>query len=1091
MCWTGSGSQHDRIMGLYSPFNPFACIDPKKKIESLTERLQGTAQTLQWCLPTYGTVVNTDPKRGNRAVASQNERGSLSKPSYLALGTLRSYSFGQFRRLCAALCQRSFILDHPAVRTTVMQALYHLGTLYATDNGQVGLKWRAHWDEPDDVLSNLRIELDNLADELEETPWEHDSVLLLGTIAAYLSAWHRPCILTARRFVWMVYNAAGHLDVSIKEAELSCEDRIQQGLRERQNHLRKVSLLCYASGPFDNEGKVTDAAHMIELMVLINHGSIFMEGVSQSEESKRESAHLEVRCQNIMALAVDVLMVAVKSNPGCLSDAVRLVLPPPPETLKWRQLGPHASFEAEGADSHLYSINILDGTVLLDGSPPSRLPKEIVDHPMYRRAFGDIKFEVAKTRTGVMQTLKPVQGHVYNFSMVRGTLLVTEEADGQDHQTSLELLNVGNSETATCEPWGVELPRPWPSLLNEHRAELTDELVLAHQSSLGLNILAKLEASKFIHTYSTSNRPIMGNSSSPMGASGGSSARPGRSEDPTCKSEDSDRSERSEDFTCESEDPTRPGRSEGPSSKVETGLPYHKSMPLVWELPRYGLEFEYRDGIFLSRDYTGFKLADKQQLAFSTDKGDPAVESSVDFTLPNFQQYLVLDRIHQEGHTFQAQQSNRMIILPDGFVVLAKRETDGGVQPNAEDLVGVSVAVSGATDASIKIHRYEVHPRFGHLAASSILSRLQLAALYSATSSLLPEPRSRMTGAQLAMRLFASLYLQQSKLGNYGGWCQNSRMLLHSAEEESAMGISTSKQAPPHWIRKGEHCQLELSACSIPNDVVEKVEKELLALAVPQPRTSGYQSPPYPLLGRGEQDGATNLEVDMHAELKESWEAYHASPEFSLSQEIECVREHISTTQDFVTQRRKEIEQYLLQGLQGVPEHLSTRDGNGSIRRSFRMLRSADGAANAGLLDLMEAALHSPDYLLNYNPFLTERSCQVLHESILTWLQLCVLEDRLKRLELLCMAEATQKLVQELQVRRQWSVSEYPEWLVFEVEGGLQIRPQQYAVAARLIHEPGAIAQLNMVEGKTRVILPMLVLHLAKGEHVVGLKLSA
>eukprot|EP00798_Chlamydomonas_sp_ICE-L_P027659 gene27659-7297_t len=382
MCWAGSGSQHDRIEGLHSPFNPFAYIKPAKKIESFTERLQGTSKTLQWCLPTYGTVNGTDPKRGNWAVASQDERGSLSKPGYLALGTLRSYSFGQYRRLCAALCQRSFPLDHPAVRTTVMQAMYHLGTLYPTADGHVGLKWRAYWDEPNDVLSNLTIELDRLAVELEDTPREHDSVLLLGTIAAYLSAWHRPCILTARRFVSMVSNAAGHLDGSIKEAELACEDRVQQGLRERQNHLRKVSLLCYASGPFDDEHEAADAAHMIELMVLINHGCIFME--EQSEESKRESVHLHVRCQNVMALSVDVLMEAVKSCPGYLTDAVSLVLPPLPETLEWRQLGPHASFEAEGADGHLYSINILDGTVLLDGSPPSRLPRDIVTHNMYR-----------------------------------------------------------------------------------------------------------------------------------------------------------------------------------------------------------------------------------------------------------------------------------------------------------------------------------------------------------------------------------------------------------------------------------------------------------------------------------------------------------------------------------------------------------------------------------------------------------------------------------------------------------------------------------------------------------------------------------
>eukprot|EP00798_Chlamydomonas_sp_ICE-L_P024217 gene24217-9817_t len=735
--------------------------------------------------------------------------------------------------------------------------------------------------------------------------------------------------------------------------------------------------------------------------------------------------------------------------------------------------------------------------------------------------------------------------------MVGGTLVVTEEVAGQGQQPSLELLDVGDSDAAPCEPWGKKLlPRsrssdhrhsgsvetlryscwriplhlmqkPWPSLLSDHTAELTDERVLAPPSSLGLTILAKLEDSQFIHTYSISGQRAMRNSDSSTCASKNSSATPRppwspwppqpqplpRSLPPprpfpktrealgTARHSSKRRFESSAERTC----------------NTEAGSSPHESLDLLWELPRYGLEFEYKNGTFLSRDYAGFKLVDEQQLASRTGEDDHAVEGSVDYTLPNFQHYLVLERIHQEGHTFQAQQSDRMIIVPDGTV-----------------------------------HRYEIHPRFGHLVASSIVSRLQLAALCSATSSLLPEPRSRMTGAQLAMRLvrwswtnrqltakeeshlarfarfgvhvapglhllclelersslthkhlyendggsqplgvqpgnlqdpkYASLYLQQSELGNYAGWCQNSRMLLHPTEEQAAMGINSSKQAAPHWIRKEEHRQLEVSASKILNgDVMAKVENSLLALVASQTRSRRHQSPTYPLPVRGEQEGATSLEVDMHAELEDSWKAYHSAPEVSLSQSNERVRRHISTSQS----------------LHDVPELLSTRDGNGSIRRSFRMLRSADGTASVGLLDLVEAALHAPDHLLTFNPFLTKQSCQSLHQAILAWLQLCVLEDRLKRLKLFCKAGATQQLVQELQVTRQWSVSDFPEWLVFEVEGGLQIRPQQYAVAKRLIHEPGAIAQLNMGEGKTRVILPMLVLHLAKGKHLLGNRESA
>ena len=54
---------------------------------------------------------------------------------------------------------------------------------------------------------------------------------------------------------------------------------------------------------------------------------------------------------------------------------------------------------------------------------------------------------------------------------------------------------------------------------------------------------------------------------------------------------------------------------------------------------------------------------------------------------------------------------------------------------------------------SRQAHCYDVHGRFSNLVASDVPARLQLAALYAATSTLLPEPRSRMTGAQMAIEL--------------------------------------------------------------------------------------------------------------------------------------------------------------------------------------------------------------------------------------------------------------------------------------------------------------------------------------------------
>ncbi len=72
-----------------------------------------------------------------------------------------------------------------------------------------------------------------------------------------------------------------------------------------------------------------------------------------------------------------------------LTAAVASVLQRTPEQLLWGRLARQdraalASFQAEGQDGRLYSINVLDGTVLLDGLPPNRLPKEIVSHRMFK-----------------------------------------------------------------------------------------------------------------------------------------------------------------------------------------------------------------------------------------------------------------------------------------------------------------------------------------------------------------------------------------------------------------------------------------------------------------------------------------------------------------------------------------------------------------------------------------------------------------------------------------------------------------------------------------------------------------------------------
>ncbi|XP_065673116.1 uncharacterized protein LOC124819357 isoform X2 [Hydra vulgaris] len=67
-----------------------------------------------------------------------------------------------------------------------------------------------------------------------------------------------------------------------------------------------------------------------------------------------------------------------------------------------------------------------------------------------------------------------------------------------------------------------------------------------------------------------------------------------------------------------------------------------------------------------------------------------------------------------------------------------------------------------------------------------------------------------------------------------------------------------------------------------------------------------------------------------------------------------------------------------------------------------------------------------------------------------------------------------------------WIPSSNPEWLVFELEANFLIRPIQIDVAQSMISaNENFVQQLNMGEGKTSVIVPLLAISLATSKHVV------
>jgi hypothetical protein len=559
----------------------------------------------------------------------------------------------------------------------------------------------------------------------------------------------------------------------------------------------------------------------------------------------------------------------------------------------------------------------------------------------------------------------------------------------------------------------------------------------------------------------------------------------------------------------------------------------------LYELPRFQLHFHLHDtGLVQATDYRGYMLALNQQLPDA---------------LANLRQYLILEPIPRDlqpsscaGVAAEPSAPQLRLLLPDGIV--RRREHE------------VFVEVADNVRSSVHHVLYDYDDRFRQFKASGINARLQLAALHSATSTLLPEPRVGMTGTAMAMALVRQCWVQHplsreelAKLANvaqfsarapalhllcYALECSSLQLgFLHPREEDVdaanqralrvkqlkvprrdeatafvPLNVDAATEYRIGMARRtiGLHHQLTpeeeelvfrymvlpapkalvrpsppLSTAAGKEGFVQSLELALAACVRETPRDSAVK-PECPVSA-----GADATAMDRyHAErCQVSWNLHHTLPTRTLDSE----RLH-SIDIDYrlrsVKARQRKLEQQMREILEGHASGATT---------VFRIRRAAGLVPRATVADWVRCAwLHHAVLLQRLNPHLSDDQCLEFRGAIVQWLQLCVLRDRLLRLRHLMRAfddelaraaasSSRQKttvlqniehqLVQELLTRREWDPVNHVQWLAFEAEGRLQVRPTQYRMAETLLANPHAIAQLNMGEGKTRVILPLLVLH--------------
>lgn len=1064
--WNGGRQSMDRLPDF---MDVFATIPRGLKVHAFTEPLPSCCNSLSLYLYQYGFDIPAC--RGNWGIANQHLKPSwMTKPQYLCFTELRAYPNLQLRKLCGALHDRLLVLHHDVVHVMIRQLLYHTGPINKSTASFP--EWKTDQYRCD-YINLLEHRLCELIEEYIEKPRDRRALYILLEIAVYFSQWQQSfckiCFKAAQSLVLWAKAIEGDAVVSHRVVSLA-EKRLQS------------LYYCYAVisvGPYCKL-TVDEARFLCHCVLMANRKYVDIEDVYNDELRQ-----IRVLSDFVMTAQINNILHVVNVNSDdssiFINDCLCGTMLNLPINLSWNRASVHGEksqcFEASDG-VNLYAINLVTGMFLFNGYPPDYLPREVTNHEVYIRSFGDINFETFRLADGSFQTVNAINGYIYKFKLCEEDVLRIIE---HDCNNSIDMMLLNGVETSE---WGVNLPVRLRKLYSHWYCQHKDAIVMrgiAYNDRriyfVGLNVSTTsktfripqhLESQYWLHTVSA----------------------------------------------IES-DEKQFDRSVVNNSVVAQVLSKFEHVQFIHfyvsnyfvevSFPRYALEFCCKNGVFDSLDHAGFSLAPCQQL---------------NDTLFTFTNYLVLQG---EGVS--------KVLVPNGSVRYV-----------FNTITCIGDCCDSTAGTKLLAHAFDIHPRFDHLISTNICSRLHLAMLYAATSSLLFDGRVSMSGEEHAMELVRQCWINKPlsveerkkllSLANFNlripGLAIICYELLNSSDSLRFLyGLThDSKTLSPvlpveyvsryvlnsKWNFRNQVLSPEAQRTGVHDDChrsrsIKRPCREVgricgLTLIPPIDRECAnfIQLRLENLLQSSEPDHCKSLKIDlpqcrnsvlgsdMVNELQDSCNGYSALPRFTLRIGIDEATIVFNELYDIVAENLCQMETFLEDSISTLPKY----EGGEAWWFGERTRLSKCGSIIPifSIRDVFRIA-NDRELLYELNYAFTPESCSAYLDGIVVYLELCVMQDKLCRLLADCRDGNIEHIIQEILIHRNWESHEYPEWLAFEAEAQLQIRPQQYMVYRAIADNPSALVQMNMGEGKTRVIIPMLILASDKGKSVLRIHFLA
>ncbi|EJK67911.1 hypothetical protein THAOC_10982 [Thalassiosira oceanica] len=934
--WFGGHKSYDRSKAGGREINPSIRLEHIVTVSAFTEQLGLEYRSLQWTMVQPGSS-HIKKSRGNEGYARQRDRPpSYSKTEFLTLCNLRAFPHAQLRNVMVALQERRLPLRSSMVHALIQQTLFHVGTISELDKS-LHFEWRQDLKDPH-LCSDISSILRSLYDELKDCPTQYKTLALVAKLCNFFSKFNQPaCRDTARHIAKSMMQWAVEL-----EAEISSSP--SGAIRAKQVKLYQHASLALVEGDLVED----DVAWLIQSNV--KSRNLFI----ADEDCAEIATNWSCIEYGMSACLSEVLQIAERSG-QMLTGAFQLVVNSCPDGLNWTRWQKGGSIQTQCFVSRdygkTYLLNVMSGTVLINGSPPSQLPRSILDHPLYKRTFANRNFEVVEDG-GFLVTCTPVFDRHYRFLELSGDLQVLE-ADPNTGET-MELLGSAGDWTGTLPSRLRSMHSHW--LLRDRNIVLV--------RGIGFND----RDVSFVIVTGTPDRGV--------------------------KCVDKHLQQKNIEQLQNLLDEMDTLLELLPVHNPPQVRPIHLATSSSTPDENLGMTGEERAVNLLRASWTNRPLSAAESSALNN------ISSLADGLSPT-------------------------ISLLCHEITMCSKQLDFLHGHPSKDAPSLSPCLAGATYSNGVANR------------------------------------------RVSSRVFLSRF------------------------EESRAGVSAAKHMPPAKFEQN----IQLPKCRVSNEDLREIEclmeklRQSRVLHIAAPTKSKIPQDEFPLGMIATSVASSRLGKDIIDELRESWDMYQLSTQTPPATVDGNTLTELLGLKAYVELRRKDAEKYIVRGLTDVHDHWYSP--------GHALLQLVGIVPAPTRADLCEMAVH-PSKIDDFNPMLSPDTRVNLVESIIIWLSLCVYEDKVNRLISLYQAGNLEEYTLELAVKTVWRESDHPYWRIFEVENALQIRQEQYHVAQSLIHNQGQVMQLNMgkgednvpshlstkltrlsfflLEGKTRVILPMLVM---------------